>query len=123
MALLRPRDMDKMRRNHVYFKVTGRVQGVMFRQTFIRGAQARGLKAAASNLSDGSVSCFVSGPTDMIDDIMVKLLSGEPINSWGALVDKVIPVPDPEGMSFEKHQVTSNNVGSFNWSQDVEMYL
>ncbi|MCP3671152.1 MAG: acylphosphatase [Gammaproteobacteria bacterium] len=112
-----------MRKSDAYFKVTGMVQGVMFRQTFIRGAQTRGLKAAASNLSDGSVSCFVYGPTDMIDDIIAKLLSGEPINSWGAMVDKVIPVPDPEGIPFEDHQVTSSNVGTFNWSQDVEMYL
>ncbi len=107
----------------MYFKVTGKVQGVMFRQTFIRGALTRGLKAAASNLSDGSVSCFVSGPTDMINDIIAKLLSGDPINSWGALVDKMIDIPGPEGIQFEKHQVTTSNVGAFNWSQDVEMYL
>jgi acylphosphatase len=112
-----------MRRNYVYFKVTGKVQGVMFRQTFIRGAQARGLKAAASNLDDGSVSCFLSGPAEMIDDIIVKLLSGEPINSWGALVDRMTPISDPEGIPFERHQVTTSNADSFNWSQGIEMYL
>jgi len=112
-----------MRRNYVYFKVTGKVQGVMFRQTFIRGSHARGLKAGASNLSDGSVSCFLSGPADMIDDIIVNLLSGEPINSWGALVDRMIPISDPEGIPFERHQVTTGNVDSFNWSSDIEMYL
>lgn len=112
-----------MRRNYIYFKVTGKVQGVMFRQTFIRGSQSRGLQAAASNLSDGSVSCYISGPTDMIDDIMVKLQSGEPINSWGALVEKMIPISDREGIPFEKHQVTTSNVDSFNWSSDIEMYL
>ncbi len=112
-----------MRRNYIFFRVTGKVQGVMFRQTFIRGCHTRGLKAAASNLSDGSVSCYVSGPADMIDDIIVKLLSGAPINSWSALVDQIIPISDSEGIPFEKHQVTTANVDSFNWNSDIEMYL
>ena len=112
-----------MRRNYVYFKVSGKVQGVMFRQTFIRASQDRGLKAAASNLSDGTVSCYIYGPADMIDDMVVKLLSGEPINSWGACVDKIIPISDPEGIPFEKHQVTTSNVDPFNWRSDIEMYL
>ncbi len=112
-----------MRRNQLLFKVTGKVQGVMFRQTFIRGCQERGLKAAASNLSDGTVSCYVQGPTDMIDDLMAKLLSGQPINSWGACVDKLVPLPDSEGIAFEQHQVTTSNVDAFSWSAGVDMYL
>ncbi len=112
-----------MRRNYVFFKVSGKVQGVMFRQTFIRACQDRGLKAAASNLSDGTVSCYIHGPTDMIDDLIVKLLSGEPINSWGACVGKMIPLSDQEGIPFEKHQVTTSNVDSFNWRPGIDMYI
>jgi acylphosphatase len=112
-----------MRKNHVCFKVTGKVQGVMFRQTFIRACQSRGVKGAASNLDDGTVSCYISGDTHMIDDIIAKLLSGSDINSWGACVDKMIPISDAQGIPFEKHQVTTENVDSFNWSSDVDMYL
>ncbi len=112
-----------MRRNHVSFKVYGKVQGVMFRQTFIRACNARGLKGAASNLSDGTVSCYISGDADMIDDLVTNLHSGNEINSWGAYVEKLIPIADLEGIPFEKHQVTTANVDSFNWSPDVDMYL
>lgn len=112
-----------MRKNHVFFKVAGKVQGVMFRQIFIRGCHNRGLKAAASNLKDGTVSCYVQGPADTIDDLIIKLLSGEPINSWDARIDKIIPLPEAEGIPFEQHQVTTSNVDSFNWSSGVEMYL
>jgi acylphosphatase len=112
-----------MRKNHVCFKVSGKVQGVMFRQTFIRACQSRKLQGAASNLTDGTVSCYISGDSDMIDDIIANLLSGSDINSWGASVDKMIPISDAEGIPFEKHQVTTLNVDSFNWSSDVDMYL
>ena len=112
-----------MRKNHSYFKVTGKVQRVMFRQTFIRACQSRGLKGGASNLEDGTVSCFISGNTDMIDDIQAKLLSGNDINSWGACVDSMIPMSDAEGIPLGKHQVTTINVDSFDWNPDIEMYL
>ena len=112
-----------MRKNHAHFKVSGKVQGVMFRQTYIRACHSRGLKAAASNLTDGTVSCYLSGDTGVIDDLMAKLHSGKEINSWGACVDKLIPISEAEGIPFEKHQVTTTNVDSFNWSSGVDMYL
>jgi acylphosphatase len=112
-----------MRKNHICFKVAGKVQGVMFRQTFIRGCHSRGLKGAASNLTDGTVSCFISGDTGMIDDIIANLLSGNEINSWGACVERMTPLSDAEGIPFEKHQVTTTNVDSFNWNPDVDMHL
>lgn len=112
-----------MSKDVVFFKVAGKVQGVMFRQTFIRACHDRGLTAAASNLSDGTVSCVIHGSRDKIDDLMTKLRSGEPINSWGACVNKMIPLSDQEGIPFEQHQVTTSNVDSLNWSSGVEMYL
>lgn len=112
-----------MRKNHVYFKVSGKVQGVMFRQTFIRARQSRELKGAASNLSDGTVSCYISGDANMIDNLVTNLHSGNEINSWGAYVEKLIPISDLEGIPFAKHQVTTANVDAFNWSTDVDMYL
>jgi acylphosphatase len=106
-----------------YFRVEGRVQGVMFRQTFIRAAQKRGLSGAATNLPDGSVSCFLSGAEENINEIFEGLQSGREINSWGAQVERLIPLDPENGLAFERHQVTTKNVDSHNWSPDVEMYL
>ena len=112
-----------MKQNQVYFKVSGKVQGVMFRQTFIRACHSRGLKAAASNLSDGTVACYISGETGLIDDLMANLLSGKELNSWGACVDKMIPISFTECIPFERHQVTTDNVDTFNWNPNVDMYM
>jgi acylphosphatase len=106
-----------------YFRVEGRVQGVMFRQTFIRAAQKRGLTGAATNLPDGSVSCFLSGVEEKIEELLAGLQSGREINSWGAQVARLISLEPANGLAFDKHQVTTENVDSYNWSPDVEMYL
>ncbi len=106
-----------------YFRVLGRVQGVMFRQTFIRAAQKRGLTGAATNLPDGSVSCYLSGSEEQINEILDGLRSGREINSWGARVEQLIPLPPGKGLAFDKHQVTTANVDAFNWSPDVKMHL
>jgi len=107
----------------IHFTVQGRVQNVMFRQTFIRAAQRRNLKAAASNLPDGQVACYLEGPGDLIDDILQGLESGRPINSWGARVECLRRQTEAEGISFSSHQVTTDNVDRFNWSPNVSMYL
>ena len=112
-----------MKQNQVCFKVSGKVQGVMFRQTFIRACHSRGLKAAASNLSDGTVECYISGETGLIDDLIANLLSGKELNSWGACVDKMIPISHTQGIPFERHQVTTDNVDTFNWNPNVDMYM
>jgi acylphosphatase len=106
-----------------YFRVEGKVQGVMFRQTFIRAAQKRGLTGAATNLPDGSVSCFLSGSEAEIKELLNGLQSGQEINSWGAKVEQLIVLTPESGQAFDKQQVTTANVDSYNWSPDVEMYL
>ncbi len=112
-----------MSKKHVLFRVRGKVQGVMFRQTYIRACISRGLKGAASNLSDGTVACYLSGDSGGIDDLILNLTSGKEINSWGACVDELIPTPESEGVPFENHQVTTSNVDSFNWNPGVDMYI
>ncbi len=106
-----------------YFKVVGNVQGVMFRQTLIRGAYKRGLKAGATNLVDGSVSFTLIGDIQMIDEIISFFKSRKPINSWKAKVDELFELSEQDGIVFEKHEVTTENVDTFNWSEGVEMYL
>ena len=107
----------------VHFQVSGQVQGVMFRQTFIRAAQRRDLEGAASNLPDGRVACFLSGAREKIDEITSGLRTGEPINSWNARVETLVFLEEREGIPFHEHQVTTANVDTFSWSPGVEMYL
>jgi acylphosphatase len=95
----------------------------MFRQTFIRAAQKRGLDGAATNLPDGGVSCFLAGAEGKIGEILNGLQSGREINSWGARVERLVPLDSESGLAFHRHQVTTANVDSYNWSPDVEMYL
>ena len=106
-----------------HFQVDGRVQGVMFRQTLIRAAQKRGLRAAASNMPDGSVTFLLAGDPGKIEEIVTELTSGREINSWGARVEKLSPLPENQRIPFEKHQVTTGNVDEFRWSTGVDMYL
>ncbi len=102
------------------FLAKGRVQGVMFRQTIIRGAQKRKLKAGASNLSGGNEVRFtLEGDNDLIQEMIDFIKSGRPINNWNARIDELIEEKNPDA----NYQVTTENVDTMNWSPNVEMYL
>ena len=104
-------------------RVRGKVQGVMFRQTFIRALQKRNLKGGATNHPKDlhEVSFTLSGEEEFIREILEKLKEGHPINSWGATVQTLEELPDV--IPIENHEVTTENVDNFNWSSGVEMYL
>lgn len=110
-------------RKEVFFVVEGRVQGVMFRQTFIRAAQQRGLQAGASNLPDRRVSCYLAGEEGKLDEILSGLRSQAPLNSWSAVVTRLTLLPPEEGIALQRHQVTTQNVDRLNWNPNVDMYL
>ena len=104
-------------------KAWGKVQNVMFRQTFIRALQTRGLRGGATNSEkdNNEVTITMEGDSKMIEELENKLKTKEKLNSWGALVEKYQELP--EVIPVDHHQVTTNNVDSFNWSPNVEMYL
>ena len=102
------------------FLVKGKVQGVMFRQTLIRGAKKRNLKAGASNLSNRNEARFtLEGDDKLIQEMIDYLKSGRPINNWNARIDEVIEEQVPEA----SYQVTTENVDTMSWNPNVEMYL
>jgi len=105
------------------FYVTGNVQNVMFRQTFIRAAQKRNIKAGASNDTHDPkrVHCSLIGEAEVIGEMIDKLREGKPINSWNAFVEE-LHLYD-YFIELSEHQVTTENVGQFNWSPNVEFYL
>jgi acylphosphatase len=76
-------------------RVTGRVQGVFFRASAQRRAQALGVVGYARNLADGSVEVLAIGPPAALEALRAWLAAGPP----GARVRDVqcasAPIPDP----------------------------
>jgi acylphosphatase len=121
----------------LFFSLRGRVQGVMCRQTLVRGAARRGLRMGATNELDGSVSVTVEGRFVEIHALMARVGDGTELNSWGALADTVEEIQDclgrgnhgwgprggPRCRSIAKHQVTTENVDTFKWNKDVQMHI
>ncbi len=107
----------------ISFYVAGNVQGVMFRQTFIRGAQKRKIKAGATNDSKKHhlVHCSLEGEESVVEEMINKLREVKPLNSWNAQV-KELHFYD-HFIKFSDHQVTTDNVNDYNWSPDVDFYL
>eukprot|EP00056_Hartaetosiga_gracilis_P007357 m.107133 g.107133 ORF g.107133 m.107133 type:complete len:124 (+) comp12685_c7_seq2:50-421(+) len=106
-----------------HFKVYGEVQRVMFRQTLMRAAQRLGLRAAATNMKKdrSAVKLSLYGPQAKVDELVHRLQTVQPLNSWGAKVEKL--ERDARPWPFVKHQVTTDNVDKKRWNPNVEMYL
>jgi acylphosphatase len=85
--------VDVVRRRAV---VSGRVQGVFFRDGTRREASRRGLAGTARNLPDGTVEVVVEGPADDVAALLAWLRHGTP-QSW---VDDVeVTDEEPEGLT------------------------
>ena len=63
-------------RKHVY--VSGRVQGVFFRDSTRRTAQALGVAGWVRNLSDGRVEAVFEGPSNQVDKAVEWTRHGPP---------------------------------------------
>mmetsp|Transcript_3001 Transcript_3001/g.11487 ORF Transcript_3001/g.11487 Transcript_3001/m.11487 type:complete len:114 (+) Transcript_3001:920-1261(+) len=108
------------------FQCTGKVQGVMFRQTFIRCCKRHSLSAAGVSNSKANKS-VVTFTIKADESSLQKFLShfksfqGKAINSWNGKfvemkeLDKIIPI--------EKHQVTMENVDKKKWNPNVQFFL
>lgn len=65
-----------MIRLHLY--ISGRVQGVFYRQTTVRIARQLGLKGWVRNLPDGRVEAIAEGPQDAIASFLALCQKGPP---------------------------------------------
>lgn len=78
------------------FRVTGKVQGVWFRESTRREAERLGLAGHAMNLADGSVEVVAAGGEAELAALAAWLQSGPPM----ARVDAVAAEDHPDsGMS------------------------
>ena len=69
------------------FTVTGRVQGVFFRDSTRRVAESLSLVGHAINLSDGSVEVLACGDRDALASLEEWLHEGPPLASVTAVID------------------------------------
>lgn len=76
--------------------VRGHVQGVFFRETTRRRAQARGVAGWVANKPDGSVETVLEGDQDSVEALVAFVREGP----RGARVDWVdVEHQEPEGLS------------------------
>lgn len=109
-----------------YFAVYGVVQGVHFRQTFVRKAIELNLIAAAKNDREDfdKVFCYLEGPIKIIENYLKSLVNADQINSQGASIRKVEYINDdgpiPELSFFDIH---SENINNYSWDPTVQILL
>ena len=72
--------------------VRGRVQGVFFRDTCRREAQARGVSGWVTNRSDGSVEAFFEGDQTALEQMCTWCRHGPP-HAYVTAVDVVDAAP------------------------------
>ena len=105
------------------FEVFGKVQGVMFRQTFIRGLIKRGIDGGASNIDNNKKSVRISIEAESektINSVIKELVDKKVINSWQATIESIIEINTIE---INAHEVTTKNVDDYKWSSGVEFYF
>jgi acylphosphatase len=75
--------------------VTGRVQGVFFRVTCRREAEARGVAGSAQNLPNGSVEVILEGERSVVEE-MISWCRGGPAHARVEALEVVDE--EPEGI-------------------------
>lgn len=82
------------------FRVTGRVQGVFFRDSTREQALKLGLTGSARNMPDGSVEVLACGRQDALEQLRGWLQSGPPMAAVAS-----VESTDVENLSFRKFTI------------------
>lgn len=80
----------------VHILISGRVQGVWFRGSTVKVADALGLVGWVRNLADGRVEIQAQGPASKIDELIAWCRIGPP----RAAVEDVVVEDEPAGREF-----------------------
>jgi acylphosphatase len=80
--------------------ITGRVQGVFYRDWFVEQARGIGITGWVRNRAHGSVEAMVSGSSEMIDAIVARARQGSPTSRVADVL--VEDVPEQVFDGFEK---------------------
>jgi len=74
--------------------ITGRVQGVWFRDSTRREAERLGISGYAKNLANGDVEVLASGPDAAVDELVLWLRDGPPLAKVSKLEERpAVPPP------------------------------
>ena len=82
------------------FLVSGKVQGVWFRESTRREAARLGLNGSASNLPDGRVEVIAVGSAKDIDQLSVWLRHGPTMARVDKVVEETIDDPGLSGFTI-----------------------
>ena len=88
--------MSAEARRAVHLTITGRVQGVGYRDFLDRQAKALGLSGWVRNRRDGSVEAVVVGPSPAVETIVTACRRGPPAAAVkeAKVADYTGPLPD-----------------------------
>ena len=75
--------------------VSGRVQGVFYRDTCRRRAEGAGVAGSARNLADGRVEIVLEGEEDAVDELVTWCREGPP---HARVEDVTVASEEPEGL-------------------------
>ena len=73
--------MSSSEQTHFRLRISGRVQGVGFRDWLVGEAKARGLSGWVRNRSDGTVEAMVSGADAAVQDMLRACTQGPPAST------------------------------------------
>ncbi len=80
-------------------RITGRVQGVGFRDFVERAAARIGVRGWVRNRRDGSVEALIAGDTSKVDELLTLCWQGPPASKVDGV--SVEDAPEPAEQKFE----------------------
>ncbi len=86
-------------RRHVW--VSGRVQGVFFRQFTLEQARKLGVVGFVRNLPDGRVEAIIEGPEEKVAQLIERMRQGPPM----ARVENLQVVSEPPTQEFSDFEI------------------
>ncbi|MEM7169614.1 MAG: acylphosphatase [Pseudomonadota bacterium] len=80
--------------------ISGRVQGVGFRYWVLRQAEARGLSGWVRNLGNGDVEALISGPPEVVADMLTHFWQGPSFSKVKNVVSEAAAPPARVGFEI-----------------------
>lgn len=92
-------DPQDQNRKAVHLHITGKVQGVFYRNWMTGEANRHNLDGWVRNLADGSVEALVAGPATLVDALIRDCWEGPPAAEVDDVVTKPAADPGPGGFT------------------------
>ena len=80
--------------------ITGRVQGVGYRDWMVTQARSMGLSGWVRNRADGSVAALVAGDTPVVEEMLRQCRRGPRMAMVVSITEELVEPPDEVGFRF-----------------------